>query len=430
MDAQPSPHAAPFNAAAAMLAGAAQTDTAAADLLRQLDYLDGDAAATPHRVALLRAAAGFGRLFSLRSDTAPGLVTLGGEVNPAVLGVQGAPTAGVSGAGLTLRQAFEACVGEGIEYLSSFVQPGDPLTPRSDAAAFAQVPDAVTALFRRVAPRAASADWTWAADLRDGTLTPLPADLCYRRAVPDFAAPWPLSTGCGAGSTPEDATLHALLELIERDATALWWRGGVRGKVVPPGPGGALLARMRQGVQARRTWLLDITTDIAVPVVAALSCNDDGFGLCAGFACRPRLADAAEAALREMAQMELGAQLSFAKRAVQGEAALNHADRQHIRRYCDVAVAVIAAFHPLAPPAKTCDLTENDILSRLGAVRMRLETVGTGIFVLTLARPHLAVPVVRALCPALEMGLAAPPGPRLLAAARSSGTDPSAIPPL
>jgi YcaO cyclodehydratase, ATP-ad Mg2+-binding len=46
------------------------------------------------------------------------------------------------------------------------------------------------------------------------------------------APPLKLSTGCAAGVTVAAATLRALLELIERDAVALWWRGGRRGRAI------------------------------------------------------------------------------------------------------------------------------------------------------------------------------------------------------
>ena len=45
-----------------------------------------------------------------------------------------------------------------------------------------------------------------------------------------------------------------------------------------------LLTQLRQNASARRSWLLDITTDIGVPCVAAVSCAADGFGLALGLA--------------------------------------------------------------------------------------------------------------------------------------------------
>ena len=71
--------------------------------------------------------------------------------------------------------------------------------------------------------------------MADGTPAYLPAD-CACAGRPRYAIcdpPWPMSTGCGAGTDPLGATLHGLLELIERDAVALWLRGGMRGRWFP-----------------------------------------------------------------------------------------------------------------------------------------------------------------------------------------------------
>ena len=42
------------------------------------------------------------------------------------------------------------------------------------------------------------------------------------------AAPWADSNGNAAGSSPEDAVVQGFLELVERDAVALWWYNRTR----------------------------------------------------------------------------------------------------------------------------------------------------------------------------------------------------------
>lgn len=81
----------------------------AAGLLRALDYAgDGpeDAAARGNRVLLLRMAARLRRLFALPTPQAPGLVFLGGEADPAILGPAFAdcPAGSLAGSGARLRQ--------------------------------------------------------------------------------------------------------------------------------------------------------------------------------------------------------------------------------------------------------------------------------------------------------------------------------------
>src|SRR6185437_14623241 len=151
-------------------------------------------------------ASAFHRIFTLESATAPGLVALGAEVDPAAIGIQYAPLASVSGTGLTFRGAFESCVGEGVEHLSQFATDSDPIERLTAEQALATAPPAVRELWERVAPyRRKCSDgmtaWTFASDLADGRTVRMPADLCFRRAPPDrdIEPPWPMSVGCAAG---------------------------------------------------------------------------------------------------------------------------------------------------------------------------------------------------------------------------------------
>src|SRR5262249_59246930 len=76
------------------------------------------------------------------------------------------------------------------------------------------------------------------------------------------------SNGCAAGNEPEEAILQGLLELVERDAVALWWYNRVRRP-------GLAIARSRTAyvdglldafaTLGRDVWALDLTDDRGVP---------------------------------------------------------------------------------------------------------------------------------------------------------------------
>ena len=90
---------------------------------------------TANRACLLMAASRFARVFELAAPDAPGLISFGAQFDPALADSlhKGSPIVGVSGVGLTLQEAFQGCVGEGIEYLSQLQTESDLLLrPRID----------------------------------------------------------------------------------------------------------------------------------------------------------------------------------------------------------------------------------------------------------------------------------------------------------
>jgi ribosomal protein S12 methylthiotransferase accessory factor len=374
-------------------------------MLKALEYdIRGEPAfhqADPrHRARLLLAAARFERLFQLRSPDAPGLIFFGAEVDPSgiVPGGAGQRRLPSSGAGLTFRAAFEGCAGEGVELLSQFEHQADEVLHESDEVIARRCPDDTEAVF--------------------------PAELCLRRAA-GRPPPWPLSIGCAAGPSPEAAMMHGLLELIERDAAALWWRGGMRGHAVPLDSEAArrataTLARARGASRRRKSWLLDITTDLGIPCIAAMSVDGTGKGFACGLAARLTMADAAVSAILEMCQMELAHYVVDAKRRESGDAALNRLDLAHLRRGAELDPARCALLHPLPPrPCPAPAFAGPD--APLAALVSHLASKGIETFTIDLTRAAFGIPVARMICPALEKEPSERAGDRLCAAIQQTG---------
>lgn len=82
------------------------------------------------------------------------------------------------------------------------------------------------------------------------------------------------SNGNAAGSTREDAILQGFLELVERDAVALWWYNRIRRPAFDldelHDPYVDRLRAFYAGI-GRSLWMLDITNDLGIPVIAAVS---------------------------------------------------------------------------------------------------------------------------------------------------------------
>jgi ribosomal protein S12 methylthiotransferase accessory factor len=398
-----------LRAAAAALTGAAKTPDAI-NLLAYLGY-ELNADAVPGRVLMLQAASTFRRLFRLPMPDAPGLTFFGAEADPADLGPhnKGLPTAGFAGSGLEPRQAFESCVGEGIEYLSQFAQPDDSLEAAT-IELFGRSLDPVSHRFVQTMaaacdiPADRAVNWIPIRRLADGAASWFPADLCLRRAARDFVPPLKLSTGCAAGVTLHAATLRGMLELIERDAVALWWRGGRRPSPVDPDSEAGtsavtLLAQARQNRSDRLTSLLDITTDLGIPVVAAFSTQPDGHGFALGLGARISQTDAARAAISEMCQSELSLHVIAAKQRQSGPAALNESDKRQLNRAALLSPLTCPLLQPLQKAAAEPSTLSGDPVE---AITCLLAKHGIVAYSLDLTRLRFGIPVIRVIAPGLQ----------------------------
>ena len=388
-----------------------------AALLRTLEY-DSEPGGAPevvaNRMALLGAAARFSRVFQLSAPEAPGLVFFGAEVDPSMvdLGHAGAGLPGVGGMGVSMCAAFEACIGEGVELLSQFEAGDEPLV----ASSAGQILEAASGEGRGFLESLLSGsedarfDCVVATGLTSDATMLVPAEICLRR-LPERARmtpPFLLSTGCAAGRTKADAVLHGLCELVERDAAGLWWRGGVRGRPLALedpalGAAGALLAGLRRGNGSRRTWLLDITTDLGIPAIAAVSSHANGKGFACGLGARPTLAGAARGAIMELCQCELAHAVVAAKRAEGGESRLNDRDRDHLVRATQIDADTCSLLHPRGMPARHEAPPGDDPVEQIGWLAARLAARGIDTFVVDLTRPAFTIPVVRVIAPGLQI---------------------------
>jgi len=122
---------------------------------------------------------------------------------------------------------------------------------------------------------------------------------------PNFA--YPDSNGCAAGSNYAEAILQGTLELIERDAAAIWWYNCIKRPAVDLSSLKSdyvnALMNYYEGLN-RNIQVLDITTDIGVPCFVAVSYKQDsGTGILYGFGCHIDAQLAIVRALTEINQL-------------------------------------------------------------------------------------------------------------------------------
>jgi ribosomal protein S12 methylthiotransferase accessory factor len=202
------------------------------------------------------------------------------------------------------------------------------------------------------------------------------------------------SNGNAAGASLEDAVLQGMLELIERDAAALWWYN--RTSQPPVELGGDPWIEEFRSVHAglgREVWALDLTTDIGVPVVVALSRRVSGEreDIMMGFGAHLDPALALRRALTEVNQMM--------PVILEGEGW----DDPDFRHWLSTATVSnqpyllpsgSAVHHPCAASA--------DLLSDVLDVQARLEKAGLEVLVLDQTRPDIGLPVVKVIVPGLR----------------------------
>jgi ribosomal protein S12 methylthiotransferase accessory factor len=127
----------------------------------------------------------------------------------------------------------------------------------------------------------AEVEWTPVWSLTRQEVRYLPTAYCYYRYPQPQQGQYcvPCSNGNAAGNTPEEAILQGFLELVERDAVALWWYNRVRRPAVDLDSfGEPYLHRLSEYLHRRQRdlWVLDLTGDLEIPVFAALSRRTGG----------------------------------------------------------------------------------------------------------------------------------------------------------
>ena len=237
------------------------------------------------------------------------------------------------GKGMSMEQSLASALCEAVERHSAFFQ-GDEawvIAPAADLDAPCIEPQALAlfsdrqrerfhthkpphAVATSAAPQEAASWWTPAWSLTADEPRYLPLAFCFANAPAQsqFHVGW-TSNGCAAGNTREEAILQGFLELVERDAAAIWWYGRHRRPAVGLDSLSAeILQRIERTCGPRwERWVLDITHDFGIPVVVAVGRHLDTGAWAVGFGCSPDRALACERALTEMSQL-IAAGKSFA----------------------------------------------------------------------------------------------------------------------
>jgi oxazoline/thiazoline synthase len=238
-------------------------------------------------------------------------------------------------------------------------------------------------------------DWTPSWSLRDQCFRYLPTGLeyfFYYDAHTD-------SNGCAAGNTLEEAIVQGFLELVERDAYAIWWYNQVqRAELDLDQFDDSYVRDLRNQFTdaGRKVWVLDVTSDLGVPTyVAMMHWMSNGhenieFGSGAHF-------DRRIALLRALTELNQFLAIGMMGGSSGDKPSLDRVTPLKLENY----PFLLPATHPLVPPAPGLKLADNSRGQVENCVEVARQA-GYDFLVLDQTRPDVGVPVVRVTVPGLR----------------------------
>ena len=238
-------------------------------------------------------------------------------------------------------------------------------------------------------------EWTPVWSLRDQRFRYLPTGLeyfFYRDAHTD-------SNGCAAGNTLEEAIVQGFLELVERDAYAIWWYNRVqRAELDLDQFDDSYVRDLRNQFTdaGRKVWVLDITSDLGVPTyVAMMHWMSDGhenieFGSGSHF-------DRRIALLRALTELNQFLAIGMMGGASGEKPSLDGVTPLKLENY----PFLLPAANPIVPPAPGLKLADNSRGQVENCVDVARQA-GYDFLVLDQTRPDVGVSVVRVTVPGLR----------------------------
>jgi ribosomal protein S12 methylthiotransferase accessory factor len=252
-----------------------------------------------------------------------------------------------------------------------------------------------------------SIPWTPVWSLTEERAKYLPTQFLFFPGPTVWPAPRPrccraCSNGNAAGNNLEEAVLQGFMELVERDATAIWWYNRLRR------PGVDLASFQLSYLTElaahyltldRDLWALDLTHDLGIPVFAALSCNRKTRGqVLFGLGCS---LDPAVALLRAFAELNqfvsgLGAE---------SQCALGDDETLRWLRTATPENQPYLLPDSSLPPRRRQDFdnaTSGDLLEDIRFCRRVVEGKGMEMLVIDLTRADAGMPVAKVIVPGLR----------------------------
>lgn len=243
----------------------------------------------------------------------------------------------------------------------------------------------------------AKVEWSPVWSLRDERFRHLPTGMLYFFYGAGFQAD---SNGCAAGNTVGEAIVQGFLELVERDAYAIWWYNRLQRREVDLTQFDDSYIRDLQAQLAdagRRLWVLDVTSDLGIPTFVAIThWMQDGkenieFGSGAHF-------DARIALLRALTELNQFLALGLMGGGTGEKSSLDGATPLRLENY----PYLIPSDEPPVRLSADSKFGRLDVREQVSACVNIARQQGLDFLVLDQTRPDIEVPVVRVIVPGLR----------------------------
>jgi bacteriocin biosynthesis cyclodehydratase domain-containing protein len=249
-------------------------------------------------------------------------------------------------------------------------------------------------------------EWTPVWSLTHQRKKYLPTAYCYFNYPHGESEPFCLacSNGNAAGNTLEEAILQGFFELVERDSVALWWYNRVnRPGVDVDSFSDPYLAKVKQFLarHGRQMWVLDLTSDLNIPVFAALCRNVQGGEeqIILGFGAH---LDAHIALLRAVTEMNQMLSSLLEENGLSEDIT----DRETVHWLRTATVENQPYLLPDRSPPKTASmypwLWTDDVSEDVRFCQSLVESQGMEMLVLDQTRPEIGLPVAKVIVPGLR----------------------------
>ena len=208
------------------------------------------------------------------------------------------------------------------------------------------------------------------------------------------------SNGCAAGNTVAEAIVQGFLELVERDAYAIWWYNRLQRPAVDLAHFEDSYIRDLQaqlGEHGRRLWVLDVTNDLKIPTFVGIThWMQDGkenieFGSGAHF-------DARIALLRTLTELNQFLSIGLMGGGTGEKSSLDGDTPLRLQEYPFLSPNGEATAHSASDPKFSRLDTQEQVAACVEVAKQQ----GLDFMVLDQTRADIEVPVVRVVVPGMR----------------------------